>query len=121
MTYSYGGAVYSHNNKSGTGTGLTIDIGPCTGSDQPPVIHIVLSSTGTVFLEGSHDQATWVDYSGGGFTTSVAKSLVQGVRFWHTRITANAGTVSSSVGPVSNQKGELLQPGNAIVDYSAGI
>jgi hypothetical protein len=121
MTYGYSGAVFSHNQATGTTTGKNIDIGPCTGADQPPVIHIVLSSTGTVILEGSHDQSTWVDYSGGGFTTSVAKSLVQGVRFWRTRITANAGTISSSVGPVSNGKGELLQPGLATVDYSAGL
>ena len=115
-------AVYSLNNLSGTGTGDVIDIADCTQGLCPPVMHVVISATATVLIEGSHSGTVWVDYSNGGLTSSDGRDLVIGVRFWRARCTANTGLVTAEVGPVPTQKGGYVSPHlQSVSSFPSGI
>jgi hypothetical protein len=118
---AYPAPVYSHSNATSTGAGVTIDIGACNTAISPPVMAVYISSTATVKIEASHDNSVWFDLSAGGFTSSVMKDLIPGIRFWRTNITVNGGAVTSSVGAVPNASGDLVSPNIASQDYSAAI
>lgn len=115
-TFSYPTPIYSQQNASGVSTGLSIDIGDANIVGFPPVLICVISATATVLVEGSHDNVNWVDFSAGGFTSSFAKDLVIGVRFWRTRTTANTGTVTSSTGTVPKVGGGLVNLRNPAIE-----
>lgn len=108
--------VYSHNNFSGSsGDGLVIDIGSAPPA-APPVMIVVISATATVLIQASHDAVNFVDLSGGGVTTSVAKDLPIGLRYWRTHVSANSGTVTSSVGGVPSISGHWTQMNNITIN-----
>ena len=111
--------VYSHNSASGTSTGATIDISDCSQGVNPPAMSIVISATATVIVEASHDGVNYIDFSGGGFTSSDSRDLVLSYRFWRSRITANTGTVTTVVGPVATQDGGYVSPHLATTIYNA--
>ena len=95
--------AYSHSGAAATGPGSTIDLATANNPGFPPVLIITATGSGaTVMVEGSHDNANWVDFSGGGFAVTpasgVAKDLIPGVRYWRTNIAVVLGTVTSSVG-----------------------
>lgn len=111
--------VYSHNSASGTTTGASIDISSCSQGAIPPAMSIVISATATVIVEGSHDNVNFVDFSGGGLTSSDSRDLVMSYRFWRSRITANTGTVTTVVGPVPTQDGGFAAPHLATTIYNS--
>ena len=118
---AYPAPVYSHSNATGTGAGATIDIGSCNTAITPPVLAIYISSTATVLVQASHDGTLWFDLSAGGFTSSVMKDLIPGIRFWRTNITVNGGSVTSCVGAVPNLEGSLVSANIYSQDYSAAV
>lgn len=118
MPVPYPPPIYSHQSATGTSTGLVIDTGTADVTCFQPVMHIVISATATVIVEGSHDPdgtSGWVDYSGGGFTSTSSKRLVAAVRFWRSRVTANTGVVTTSVGTVGVAGGGTRAMNNVIV------
>jgi len=117
----YPAPVYSHSNASGTGAGATIDIGACNTAVSPPVLAVYITTTATVEVQASHDGTLWFDLSAGGFTSSVMKDLIPGIRFWRTYIVSNSGRVTSCVGVVPNAAGELVSPNLYSQDYSAAV
>jgi hypothetical protein len=122
MSSSYYSPTYSHQNATTTTTGLTLDVGDATQAGAPPVLIGVLSTgTITVLIEGSHDNSSWIDFSGGGLTASFAKDLVIGVRFWRTRITAigGGGGFTSSVGTVPKCGGGVVNVRNPVIINNA--
>jgi len=118
----YDQPVYSHKNATALGPGLTIDIGTATLAGYPPVMIAVIAGGAanlTYTIEGSHDGATFADFSGGGYTQSEAKDLIPGVRFWRTNIVSgNSGTLTSSVGAVPTQDGGTRGMNNTITNNS---
>jgi len=116
---SFSPAVYSHQNATGTGTGAIIDISACTQGVNPPCMLLTISATATVKIEGSHDGVNFVDFTGGGLTSNDARDLVLSCRFWRSNITANSGSVTTQVGPVSTQTGQYLSPNIATTIYNA--
>ena len=116
---SYPAPVYLFRNEaSAAATGKTVDIGDANPG-CPPVMHLIISNTATVVVEGSHDLTDGGDYSCGGLSATTARDLIPGVRFWRARITANTGTVTVSIGGVNAPDGswhtvrELVTENNA--------
>lgn len=105
---AYPAPIYSHHAASTTGTGAVVDIGTSDMTGYPPVLISTFVGEGTFAytVEGSHDGISFVDFSGGGFTSATAKDLIPGVRFWRTNISQISGGVfTSSVGAVPTQEG----------------
>lgn len=71
-----------------------------------PVMIVAMTGAGAfeVNIEGSHDNINWQAWQGP-YTSSIAKRLELGVRYWRTNIVANGGSVTSSVGPVPKLSG----------------
>lgn len=118
MPAPYPAPIYSHKNETGTTTGLVIDTGTADITCFQPVMHIVITDTANVIVEGAHspDGASgWIDYSAGGFTATASKRLIAGVQFWRSRITANTGSVTTAVGQVGTSKGGTRAMNNVIV------
>lgn len=62
------------------------------GGDESVVIQAVLSSTGTVVVEGSLDGTNWAQL-GSNITTSSIVAVTR-TPYLRVRVTANAGTIS---------------------------
>ena len=101
--------VYSHQGASGTGAGAAIDISPAVVAGMPPVMIVTFTGTATYTIQGSHDNANWVNFSAS-LTAAAAKDLVPGVRFWRTNISANSAAFTSAVGPVPGANGGFVRP-----------
>ena len=103
--------VYSINaSTASTLTGAVLDMSSCSDAWNPPAMQLTISATATVIWECSHDLVNWSDFSAGGYTTNQAIDVVLSFRYWRARITANSGTVTSVVGPVSTRRGGYLSP-----------
>ena len=89
--------IYSHQGTTSTGAGSAIEISSTVTVE--PVIFVEMIGEGefTVNVEGSADAIRWVPWTSG-YTSSVAKKLPLGVRFWRTNIVSNGGSVYSYVG-----------------------
>ena len=103
------GPVYSHNAKTGTGAGASIDIGASVIAGFPPVMIVTFTGTASFTIEGSHDNSAWVTLLSS-TTAAVAKDLVPGIRYWRTNIAANSATFTSSVGPFPAANGGFVAP-----------
>src|SRR6185369_3431244 len=105
MSSIYQPPVYSVNGFTGTGPGNVIDIGTADLADYPPVMICTFGVSGAISytIEGSHDGVNFVDLSGGGFSDSVAKDLIPGIRFWRVNVASNSGTLTAAVGAVPTQ------------------
>ena len=101
--------VYSHNAATGTGNGASLDISGASVPGYPPVMIVTFTGTATYYIQGSHDNVSWVDFTAA-LTAAAAKDLVPGVRFWRTRVTANSATFTSSVGPIPTAEGRFVRP-----------
>lgn len=101
--------VYSHNAATGTGAGASIDISPAVVAGYPPVMIITFTGTATYTIQGSHDNANWVDYTSA-LTAADSRDLIPGIRFWRTKTTANSATFTSSVGPIPAANGGFVRP-----------
>jgi hypothetical protein len=124
MSSTYQPPTYSHVAASGTGPGMVIDTGTADSTCGQPVLHLKITGSATVLVEGSHDPAGasgWFDYSGGGFTSDQSKRFTPGVRFWRTNITANSGVVTSSVGIIISSRGGVHAVNNVIVTNNAPL
>ena len=99
--------TYSHRGATSTGPGLAIDIGAADEAEAWPVMKVDITGTCAVAIEGSHDQILWTAWEPStGFTSSVAKRLELGVRFWRTNvISISGGVVTSSVGTAPRTRG----------------
>ncbi len=114
--------IYSLAAVTAQGAGTAIDILPMQIPGYPPVIILTMSGSGTtVKVEGSHDNANWVDFSGGGFTSDEARDLVPGVRFWRANCTAMGlgGAVTAVVGAAPGFGGSYPGPSAATVAVNA--
>jgi hypothetical protein len=113
--------VYSVSGFTGTGPGLTIDIGTATLAGYPPVIICTYNNAGSIsyLIEGSHDAVNFNDFSGGGFTASESKDLIPGIRFWRVNVVSNTGVLTASVGAVPTQDGGTFAMNNVIVSTNA--
>ena len=119
--------VYSHNNAAGAGAGSTIDLAVACNTDFPPVMIVTCTGVSAlVLIQGSHDNANWVDFSSGGFSITpaagIAKDLVPGVRYWRTYILTVNGAVTSGVGAYPTAGGGFASPSAPAVatDVAAG-
>ena len=110
--------VYSHNGATGTGVGASIDISPAVVAGYPPVMLVTFTGTATYTIQGSHDNANWVDFSAS-LTAAAAKDLIPGVRFWRTKTTANSAAFTSAVGPIPAANGGFVRPALATTFASA--
>lgn len=107
--------IYSLNAVTVPTVGSAIDILPNAAPGYPPVMILTtggLSDEGgptTVLIEGSHDNLNWVDFSAGGFTSSDARDLIPGIRFWRANATyvANNDTVTALVGAAPGIEGSF--------------
>jgi hypothetical protein len=106
--------VYSHQGATGTGAGASIDISPAVVAGYPPVMIVTFTGTATYTIQGSHDNANWVNFSAA-LTAASAKDLVPGVRFWRTNISANSAAFTSGVGPIPSANGGFTRPARATV------
>jgi hypothetical protein len=114
--------VYSLRNQTSTtpNGGNVIDIGDIDQPLMPPVMHGEITATATVQVQGSHDSTSWIDYSGGGFTTSFARDLVMGVRFCRATVTSyGSGTITCAVGAVPTKSGQPITPHLITVENNA--
>ncbi len=110
----YEAPVYLARSQASDGDGVGIvDTLMCNAAIQPPVILGLISAGAsmTVQVQCSHDLVDWFDVSNGGFTTSFARSIVQGIRFWKVTVSNWAsGTLTASIGTASSFNGGLLTP-----------
>ena len=117
-------ATFSHKGSTGTGPGLAVEISTADGIvAAKPVMLVLMPGAGaySVLIEGSPDGINWADWSQGGFTSSVAKRLELGVRFWRTNIIENGGTLTSLVGAVPKQGGGWHEMNNPTVQNVASV
>ena len=100
------GAVYTNRNTTTTGVSPWVDISAADFAQSPPHIQIAKpDSDVTVKVEGTVDpdnSALVLDYSGGGFTASDSRKLIQGIRYWRTNVSAGAGpfSVTAAIGEI---------------------
>jgi hypothetical protein len=96
-------AVYCNRATTTTGVSPWVDISAADFAQSPPHIQIAITGDATVKVEGTVDPDNAdlsLDYSNGGFTASDSRKLIQGIRFWRTNITANAGSVTAAIGEI---------------------
>lgn len=109
MPIQYPAPVYSHTTASSAGNGSAIDLGPAQDPDYRPALLCVVTGTVLYRVEMSHDVQSWVDVSNDGFSATTKKYLPPGIRFVRTVYVSGTGTLTSSIGPVSDGQGNLVQ------------